>query len=477
MTFNAPCDFVLSLDEAACGRLSGVSRQVIPLADGGALAAVVALPASHAKKKNRRYPLLIVGEAEGRLGSVIEMSRLMAETGEVRECIVVAVPGRLDAAQLEQTLLPWCRTELRIDPDAVLLFDAAAKGMTSLPLPAAPDAQLPALLQGLRQHWATGRVYGSNVTALRHPMLQGLMVSLAPLFKRLRKVPAADAGNRFRLHCAAMARDFEVFITLPKGFDARSTRRYPALVVLDANIEFSTAAETAARLAASGDIEELIVIGIGVPRSEGHLEFAFRRFEEFSPPVTGYDWNDDLGRIFRALFAVRGQDARAQMGMAPALLRFIGEQLLPLLMQRLPIDNSRLGLLGHSAGGTFVGYALHQPESPFAHYFAVSPGIGISDSWLLRQPVSAPLAAAARTLVLSLGGEEKTNLFNRIAGIHETETYGQRLRAQAAPIVLHFDCFAGETHSSTYPGAVAQALRASYARAPATAALKLSAAA
>ena len=477
MTFNAPCDFVLSLDEAACERLSGVSRHVIPHAGGNALDVVVALPVNHAKAKRRRYPLLIVGEAEGRIGSVIEMSRLMAETREVHECIVVIVPGQPSRAEIEQTLLPWCRAQLRIDADRVLLFGVDAEGLTSLAVPMEAEAQLTALLRGLRLHWGTGRVYGSNVTSLRHPLVQGLMVSLTPLFKRLRKVPPPDTANRFRVHCEAMARDFEVFVTLPKRFDASSTRRYPALVVMDANIEFSTAAETAARLAAAGEIQELIVIGVGVPRSEGHMEFGFRRFEEFSPPTAGYDWNDDLGRIFRALFAVRGQDARQRLGMAPALLHFLSEQLLPLLAQRLQLDLSQLGLLGHSAGGTFVSYALHQPNSPFAHYLAVSPGIGISDSWLLRQPAAAPLAATAKTLVLSLGGEEKTNHFNRIAGIHETETFAQRLRAQAAPIAVQFECFAGETHSSIYPGAVAQALRTSYACAPATAALKLSAAA
>src|SRR3954452_12170979 len=83
----------------------------------------------------------------------------------------------------------------------------------------------------------------------------------------------------------------------------------PALLVLDASIEYSIVAETAARLAAAGLIPPIAVVGMGVPRREGTQAAALRRFEEFAPPADGYAYDDDLGRIFRSLFALVGEEA------------------------------------------------------------------------------------------------------------------------------------------------------------------------
>jgi len=62
---------------------------------------------------------------------------------------------------------------------------------------------------------------------------------------------------------------------------------------------------------------------------------------------------------------------------------------------------------------------------------------------------------------LSLGGEERTNRFNVIAGIPETEAYASRLRARDDARVT-FRELDGETHSSVFPRAVAQGLLAVY---------------
>jgi predicted alpha/beta superfamily hydrolase len=203
-------------------------------------------------------------------------------------------------------------------------------------------------------------------------------------------------------------------------------------------------------------LEETIVVGVGVPRAEGHLEFGLRRFEEFSPPADGYAFDDDLGRIFRSLFAVGGQDARKRLGLAPAFYGFLRDELVPQLLRQLPIDADSIGLLGHSAGGTFVGYALYQPDSPFRHYVGVSPGVGISGSWLMRCMDAQTLSRRASTTHFSLGSAEKKNAFNRIAGIPDTRAWVEQLRTRGLDV--HYDCFDDETHSSVFPIAIHCAL-------------------
>ncbi|HSW14282.1 MAG TPA: alpha/beta hydrolase-fold protein [Solimonas sp.] len=531
-----------------------MERRSIPAA--GALRELrIALPDSYASAKRRRYPLVIVLDADGLFGSAVEMSRMMAFTSEVRESIVVGLQhggGERAADTAEQTLaeisseiLPWICSHYRVGAGEVALFGAGAASVVALQgmlggidgidhyiigeqdfdrcsaeglsYPArggtsarrlaltaatgkhpgrgdsaswnelgrtmatlangnlqvsvntlediaASSVALPALLHGLRQFWSTRKTYGEDVTSLRQPLLMAVLERLSPLFRLLNQAPPrpVDIGNPWLLHSESMGRHFEVFVALPASYREGATRRYPALVVLDATIEFSTAAESAAVMAAAGDIDELIVIGIGVPRSEGPRECGFRRLEEFSPPVDGYAFNDDLGRILRSMYSMRGQDARERLGRAPEFLKFLSDELLPRLQGSLRIDSDDLGLLGHSAGGTFVAWALMQQDSPFRRYFAVSPGVGISGFWLLRQPDTQPVSSRAECIVLTLGSEEKTNLFNRIAGIPDTDELARRLQGLQPQLEVRYRCFEGETHSSIYPRAVALSLAAGY---------------
>ncbi|HKY93425.1 MAG TPA: alpha/beta hydrolase-fold protein, partial [Nevskiaceae bacterium] len=337
------------------------------------------------------------------------------------------------------------------------------------PLAGAHAAALGTSLTGqLRSFLNTGVAYGHNVTPLRHAPVMHVLNALAPVFARKQK-PVVTAPTPYLVHSKHLERAFEIFVSLPASFAPGSPRRYPALFALDATIEFSTVAEAAASLAAAGEIPELIVIGVGVPRSEGPVRFGFRRFEEFFPPADGYAYDDALGRILRSLYAVIGQDARQHLGRAPAFLSFLADELLPRMIEQFPIDTAELGVLGHSAGGAFAGYALSQARSPFRHYIAVSPGIGISGSWLMRNPIMPPSFDARPVQVFaSIGGLEPTNLFNRIAGIHDTEAFAARLKG-LPNLTVRTRCFEDETHSSTFPRAVVAGLRCVYGFASANA--------
>jgi predicted alpha/beta superfamily hydrolase len=475
MTTEIARPFVLSLHDAACRRLEGVERHTVTF-EGAAHDVFVALPVSYGKKKSQHYPLVIVSDARAMAGSVIEMSRLMAQTREIRESIVVGIESTIDqlgglpglAHFLQQALLPWCRRSYRKQIGSAVLFGRGLESVTqAMPIPVRvlhADAPVSSFLHGMRDLFATGHQYGREVLPLRTSWVTATLSAVRPLISLLwperREMP--DPQNAHLIHSDVLDRDFEVFVSLPASWSTGNLRKYPALFVLDANIEYSTVAEAAARMAALGETRELVVIGIGAPRSEGALRFGFRRFEEFAPPAEGYAFDDDLGRFFRSFFAIRGQDARARMGHAPQFLAFLTRELLPRLQKKLPIDMDDLGILGHSAGGTFVGYALCQENSPFRRYVGVSPGIAISGSWLLREGRS--IARRAESVWLSIGGDEKRNTFNQIAGIPDTEAFAARVR-QGTKADVNYACFDGETHSSIFPRAVTQALSGIYDRA------------
>jgi predicted alpha/beta superfamily hydrolase len=507
----------------------------------------VALPACYDGKKPQAYPLLLLANGASLFGSAVEMTRLMAQTKELRECIVVAFECRAGAeAEAEQAcegmaeVLQWCSARYRIDaarsalfgsgdagacvlqaflfrainvPQAIVVRPEAGPALRMLGRPLSPSEPpklqtrrlillqqpgasnelmqsvdafagrepglsveagesgapaawvVPDLINGLRALWSTSKRYGADIELLRHPWMRPVF-RLLSLLRRAPAPPpvAAQGSNPHLLRSASMQRDFELFVSLPASYSPASRRSYPAVLVFDANIEYAIVAEAAAALARAGAIDEAIVIGIGTPRAEGAVEFAYRRFEEFSPPIEEYDYSDALGNIFRGLFAARGQDARDRLGLAPALYHSVCEEMLPQLLQHFPIDSGRLSIVGHSAGGTFACYALQQPQSPFRHYIAVSPGIGMSGFWLMRKLVqSGEFAAQAASVTLSIGAEEQANPFNQYAGIPQTGAYAEQLRVRGVPGVS-YRCFDGETHSSTYPAAVLHGLLVSLRR-------------
>ncbi|MDP9139687.1 MAG: hypothetical protein M3O62_02710 [Pseudomonadota bacterium] len=482
----------ISLRDVTLRRHPGVRSHELKSPDDDVLHRIcVAVPASYEAKTRRRYPLVVLFNACNVFGSAVEMSRLMAQTREIHECIVICLETPIegdDGVQhrggfIAQQLLPWCRENYRVVPGPGAVFSgttgvadalACSVGADALrPLPGIGDLlndsdPVSALVSGLRRHLGTGHQYGSELAVLSKPLVSGFLCALQPLFGLLSKsMNAARDGGQHVVRAQRMERDFEVFAILPASAATNPSRRYPALLVLDANIELSTAAEAAARLAHRGEIEEIVVIGIGIPRAEGPIEFGFRRFEEFSPPPDGYLFDDRLGRVFRALFATRGKDARQCVGKASQLHGFLVDELLPNPLPQLPIDESKLGLLGHSAGGAFVAYALCQERSPFRDYISISPGVGMSGSWLMREPqASPPLARAAGQIVFCVGGEEMANRFCEIAGIPATEALSRQVQQREPGLKVQFRCLDGETHSTIYAPAVTLALRSLYGTAP-----------
>src|SRR3546814_12528845 len=124
---------------------------------------------------------------------------------------------------------------------------------------------------------------------------------------------------------------------------------------------------------------------------------------------------------------MRGDDARQRLGRAPQLLDFIGDELLPELAASLPIDTGRLGLLGHSAGGPFVGFALATRPELFRHYAAISPGVGVSGSWLMRQLFDTDaIRKSGASVELAVGEAELSHAFNIIDAIPDTSAMSDR---------------------------------------------------
>lgn len=499
-------------------RETGASR-------GDSFTVAVAIPLSYEKSKSKKYPVVIISSGPNLMGSAIEMTRGIAGTKEVEECIVIdhydpllsAEEAQLQAARME-SIIAWCRSKFRVKSGevALLLTKHNAPSISALMSKAEPLADriiiadvavessdwikrcavqrngrpriawstrqhmpgptsngisynrldeasdegcvIPALIHGVRTFWSTGHAYGQEMMSLKGPLVSAMLTRAVPFIRIAKKLsgeakPVIGASNRHVFRSKIMDRNFEIFVSLPAK-PLQDGKVYPAVFALDANTTWSCVMETASRMSAANEIKDVITIGIGVPRSEGDISFGLRRFEELSPPVTEAAFVNPLGRFFLSIFAMFGRNARDHFGLAPEFHRFLSQELLPTLAPMLPMDSSRLYLLGHSAAGTYIGFEAAQASTPFKAFGAFSPGVAISDSWMLKHDGGLAKTGKARDILVTIGGDEKTNAFNTLAGIPQSEQYASEVKADIACSVEYM-CLDNETHSSVFPRTLA----------------------
>src|SRR5205823_2241242 len=211
-----------------------------------------------------------------------------------------------------------------------------------------------------------------------------LLLAVAFLAMRGMRLPAQQLESyqlpsrgveSFTYRSATMGRRYVISVGLPSGYETKLDKRYPALIATDGNLSFRIA--NAAARSLQGDIEDLVVIGVGPPYDEADSALMRRRIHEFSPP--NWAMTDTFGlevaKVCQAFHLDRGQC----IGGAPRFLDFIVSELLPRLAAKYRIDVEQLGLFGISAGGFFASWAIFQQKSPFRKYIISSPAMAYGD--------------------------------------------------------------------------------------------------
>lgn len=130
---------------------------------------------------------------------------------------------------------------------------------------------------------------------------------------------------------------------------------YPVLYILDGDSYFPHAhllAHTLLNPPGSDKSGALLIVGIGYPNQ--HFLDLEKRALDLTPPP-------------------REPDPRH--GGAERFIRFLDDELAPLLHTRYRIDRSQQNLFGHSYGGLFATYHLYTRPQPYRRYFISSPSI------------------------------------------------------------------------------------------------------
>jgi uncharacterized protein len=178
------------------------------------------------------------------------------------------------------------------------------------------------------------------------------------------------------LHSEVNGSDYQLRIRLPASYRA-GQERHPVLVVLDAEVSFGLAGDTAAleaiwsrtpwAMQARAPLPELIVVGVALP---GLAENQVRRNYEYMPALNLDEVPEPAATQLKAVVE-RGY----RQGGAPQFLEVMRQEILPTIDRLYRTDTRRRILFGQSAGGTFCCYTLLTQPDTFTDYILVSPGL------------------------------------------------------------------------------------------------------
>ncbi len=172
------------------------------------------------------------------------------------------------------------------------------------------------------------------------------LIALLLLLLSCASIHAAEPvaiGQHYQLRSQVLEEDRSYRVYLPATYRWATNRRYPVLFLLDGQTRFDHAASSVDTLAASGDIPEMIVVGID----------STQRTRDFTPT----SW-----------------EAMAGGGGADKFKSFLSTELIPTIEKEYRTNSFRV-LSGDSLGGLFVLHCLSAEPALFQGYMAIAPGL------------------------------------------------------------------------------------------------------
>ena len=252
--------------------------------------------------------------------------------------------------------------------------------------------------------------------------------------------------------------EHEVLVSLPPTYE-QGDRNYPLLIVLDANYCFGGAVETARMQAATGEVEDLILVGLGTPG--GLAAHGTRRLRDYTPgfAMAGGLEASEIGRMLKGRLDRAGLTVEQAFGGSRLFARFIADELLPSLSAEFRIDQRDIGLAGHSCGGAFAIDLLLNGGHPISKLLVGTFGLDWYSPEALEELERgfAPRAQGPGVFMAIGGGEFADEEMG--GAVWKSVTFLDRLRQSAPDLDISIQVFDGETHPSVMPMLIASGVR------------------
>lgn len=206
-------------------------------------------------------------------------------------------------------------------------------------------------------------------------------------------------------------REYQISIALPASYHHKPEQAYPVVYVLDANLAFEMVTGSARMMQMCGVLPEVLVVGIGYPLAgfygDDFFQFFIRRAQDLASVV-----DERYEDFVRTTFNMG--DVDIETGGAAQFLRFVTEEVVPLVEAEYRVNAMDRTLLGASTGGHFALYTLLKQPQAFHKYVVGSPSLGYGDRALfaLENEYAAQHQDLPARLFLAIGEEEERPPFS-----------------------------------------------------------------
>lgn len=173
---------------------------------------------------------------------------------------------------------------------------------------------------------------------------------------------------------SANGKSYQLYVSLPAGYNQNEAINYPVLYLLDANYSFPIASSIHKLLYTSGSIQKVIIVAIG-DEDRSDKQWLISRTLDYTPTNDSFA-NTDIARGANIdIFAVKS-------GGAKAFLATISKDIIPFIDKHYKTTTDR-GIAGHSLGGLFAGYCFINSPELFTKYGMSSPSFLWDNSEIL----------------------------------------------------------------------------------------------
>lgn len=246
-------------------------------------------------------------------------------------------------------------------------------------------------------------------------------------------------------------KSYQLYVSLPAGYDSGKPDRYPVLYVLDANLSYPIVSSMHKLLDSGGEIEKVIIVAIG-DEEQSFEQWIISRTLDYTPSNDLFA-NSDIGR------GANIASTKVKSGGASAFLSTIRKDIIPLIDSKYKTTSDR-GITGHSLGGLFSGYCLLTSPDTFTKYGISSPSFLWNKNEILTiQKFYVVKPFSLTKVFISVGSEEPKVLYPPI------ESFIKSLKEEAnSNIKLVNHVFENETHTSVMASSLTRTLKVLYGK-------------
>lgn len=243
-----------------------------------------------------------------------------------------------------------------------------------------------------------------------------------------------------------MGKDYQLYISFPKGYSTKDTIKYPVLFVLDGKSSFPVFKSVRESMDIDKELDSLIIVGIG--SGLDLVSSSINRTNDYTPSLdTTFDRQYERDGAKQYNLDYNSVKGKIQSGGAEKFLQCITTEIIPYIDTHYKTTNDR-GITGFSFGGLFTAWCFINTKGIFNKFGINSPSLWWNSEDILKQAEvmftkNKTWKIPPTKVFISVGQKEESKM---VSGMEKFSKLLEAKRYKNISVTTHQ--FQGETHNS-----------------------------